>query len=68
MKGAFLPPPKPARILKPIQLLSCIHVYDGHESNRCLEIEKKIQPPIGTGSNPFVDQHKQMVLAPVKFV
>ena len=43
-------------------------MYDGHDSNRCLEIEKKIQLPIGTGSNPFVDQHKQMVLAPVKFV
>ena len=41
MKGAFLPPPKPARILKPIQPSGCIHVYDGHESKRCLKLENK---------------------------
>ena len=42
-EGGISAPSETCKDIETDTAISCIHVYDGHESNRCLQTEKKIR-------------------------
>ena len=45
-EGGISAPSETCKDIETDTAMSCIHVYDGHESNRCLQTEKKFHPSI----------------------
>jgi hypothetical protein len=51
-EGGISAPSETCKDIETDTARSCIHVYDGHESNRCLFVEKKFSTRLPAGLGP----------------
>lgn len=66
-EGGISAPSETCKDIETDTAMSCIHVYDGHESNRCLQIEKKNFTPPFWGDAGLVALSQPRARRSVKF-
>ena len=66
-EGGISAPSETCKDIETDTAMSCIHVYDGHESNRCLQTEKKNSAPPFWGDVGLVALSQMRARRSVKF-
>lgn len=66
-EGGISAPSETCKDIETDTAMSCIHVYDGHESNRCLQTEKKILARRFSGDAGLVALSQPRARRSVKF-
>lgn len=66
-EGGISAPSETCKDIETDTAMSCIHVYDGHEFNRCLQTEKKNLPRPFLGDAGLVALSQPRARRSVKF-